>query len=88
MKKKVDVFEITPEGEELRFTVTYDGKKIKFINAPEELVKSWKKYGLPAMGRERRLLKPEDGLEFLKAMSREFVGSIFKSGPVEEVEEE
>jgi hypothetical protein len=78
--KKVEVWRTTEEGQELDFTVTYDGKEVDISQAPTALQDIWRALGIPYP--PGKPVKPKDGEVFLKAVARDFNGSYARSGKV------
>jgi hypothetical protein len=80
---KVEVFKIVEDKQELFFHLTYEeNSDIVMHNVPSKLVNSWERFGIPKG--PGKVVKPEDGLAFLKAVARDFNGSMVRSNDVVE----
>lgn len=77
----VEVFQTTPEGQELWFTAKYADGEVDLTEVPDGLKTSWEKFGIPYRG---KAVKPNDGEVFLKAIARDFNGSMVRSNDVVE----
>jgi hypothetical protein len=77
---KVEVFKTVGDKQELFFYLTYEeNSDIVMHNVPAELVNTWERFGIPMAGKK---VKPDDGLAFLKAVARDFNGSMVRSNDV------
>ena len=81
---KVEVFKTIGDGQELFFSITYneDNNVVEMLGVPSKLMETWEEFGIPV--RPGKVFKPEDGLDFLKAVSRDFNGSMTRSNDVKE----
>ena len=83
---KVEVYKIVEDKEEIAFTVKYNDETDTVImqGVPPDLIRTWEKFGIPKG--PGKVVKPDDGLSFLRAVSLEFKGSMSRSSRVMEEE--
>jgi len=80
----VEVFKTVGDVQELFFKVSYDDSSnvISMSGVPPNLIRTWEKFGLP--NGPGKVVKPDEGLAFLKAIARDFNGSMSRSDDVRE----
>jgi hypothetical protein len=82
----VEVFRTTASGQVPWFKVYYKDGVVNLDEVPEKVKATWQKFGLRYKGKK---VMPEDGEDFLRAIARDFNGSMARSNdPIESDEEE
>lgn len=80
--KYVEVFytDVEKETQEVWFRVKLNNGEVNLEEVPNSMREAWEKYGIPYKG---KLVKPEDGETFLRAVSNDMNGSMVRSDDIE-----